>query len=275
MDNRIERIVILGGGTAGWITVSYLAKMLGDTTSVTVLEAPSIPKIGVGEATAMGDEFDYYYHLFDLLPECDRFPFLHYWAYLRLRGETKERFDYSYYWEPSAMKVLCWLGGRPATFYAWHFDANLVDRHGGDLFIDCSGFRGLLINKSMVEPFTPAIAMKTGGTWKITMLGRFGTGYVYSSRFTDQDEATKDFCKLWDLDAETTSFNVQSDPLPRRTKPQGVGQKLREHRVVVMFPRATGVLGNLLYHGRNLPAGQVFPRQVNQPVRQRDRDHVR
>jgi hypothetical protein len=325
MDNRIEKIVILGGGTAGWMTASYLAKMLGDTAEITVLEAPSIPKIGVGEATVpnlqtvffdfleltekdwmpecnasfkmgikfinwctegegqpdarpMGNDFDYYYHLFGLLSQHDRLPLSHYWTYLRLRGETKERFDYSCYWEPSvmqAMKAPCWPDGRPATSYAWHFDADLVadllrrfateqlhvnhiqdemlevvqdsrgfvqalatrsgNRLAGDLFVDCSGFRGLLINKAMaepfidmsdqllcdsavatavphdddngVEPFTSAIAMKAGWTWKIPMLGRFGTGYVYSSKFADQDNATKDFCTLWDLNPETTPLN--------------------------------------------------------------------
>jgi tryptophan 6-halogenase len=50
MDNRIEKIGILGGDTAGWVIASYLAKMPGETTAITVLEAPSIPKIGVGEA---------------------------------------------------------------------------------------------------------------------------------------------------------------------------------------------------------------------------------
>lgn len=325
MDKRIEKIVILGGGTAGWMTASYLAKMLGETTSITVLEAPSIPKIGVGEATVpnlqtvffdflgltekdwmpecnasfkmgikfinwctggegqpdarpMGNDFDYYYHLFGLLSQHNQLPLSHYWTYLRLRGETKERFDYSCYWEPSvmqAMKAPCWPDGQPATSYAWHFDANLVtdflrrfateqlavshiqdemleveqdsrgfvqalvtksgNRHEGDLFVDCSGFRGLLINNAMtepfidmndhllcdsavatsvphdddngVEPFTSAIAMKAGWTWKIPMLGRFGTGYVYSSKFADQEEATKDFCALWDLNTDTTLLN--------------------------------------------------------------------
>ncbi|MGH3886068.1 MAG: tryptophan halogenase family protein [Pseudonocardiaceae bacterium] len=315
----------MGGGTAGWMTASYLAKMLGETTSITVLEAPSIPKIGVGEATipnlqtvffdflglkekdwmpecnasfkmgikfinwctggdgrpdarVVGSDFDYYYHVFGLLAEHDRLPLSHYWAYLRLRGEIKERFDYSCYWEPSVMQVMkapCWPDRRPATSYAWHFDANLVadflrrfateqldvhhiqgemleveqdsrgfvqalitksgHRHEGDLFVDCSGFRGLLINKAMaepfidmndqllcdsavatavphddnngVEPFTSAIAMKAGWTWKIPMLGRFGTGYVYSSKFADQNQATEDFCKLWDLNPETTPLN--------------------------------------------------------------------
>ena len=51
MDHRIKKVVILGGGTAGWMTAAYLGKALGQEVTVTVLEAPSIPRIGVGEAT--------------------------------------------------------------------------------------------------------------------------------------------------------------------------------------------------------------------------------
>src|SRR5262245_8918472 len=51
MDHRIKDVVILGGGTAGWMTAAYLGKALQGTVRITVLEAPSIPKIGVGEAT--------------------------------------------------------------------------------------------------------------------------------------------------------------------------------------------------------------------------------
>src|SRR5262249_45131950 len=106
----------------------------------------------------------------------------------------------------------------------------------GDLFVDCSGFRGLLINQVMgepfvdmsdyllcdsavasaapadgtahgVEPYTSAIAMKAGWTWKIPMLTRFGTGYVFSSKFTSRDQATEDFCRLWGLDPERATLN--------------------------------------------------------------------
>jgi hypothetical protein len=102
------------------------------------------------------------------------------------------------------------------------------DTINGDLFVDCSGFRGLLINQALhepfidmsdhllcdsavatavphddaahgVEPYTSSIAMKSGWTWRIPMLGRFGTGYVYSSRFADRDEATEEFRALWGL----------------------------------------------------------------------------
>jgi tryptophan 6-halogenase len=325
MSGKIDRIVILGGGTAGWMTASYLAKAFGASVDVTVLEAPSIPRIGVGEATIpnlqtvffdflglkekdwmpecnasfkMGIKFinwctpgrgephprptdtgtDHYYHVFGLLPELDRLPLSHYWVHDRHTSTTAETFDRSCYWETSVMdanKAPCWPDGTPATSYAWHFDANLVAdflrrfavgtlgvRHvegemtevvkdgrgliaslrtaageelAGDLFVDCSGFRGLLINKAMeepfldmgdqllcdsavatavpqgddagIEPFTSAIAMSSGWTWKIPMLGRFGTGYVYSSAFADRAEAAEEFCALWGLDPERTPLN--------------------------------------------------------------------
>jgi tryptophan halogenase len=51
MDNLIKKIIIVGGGTAGWMTASYLMKALRNV-QITLIEAPAIPKIGVGEATA-------------------------------------------------------------------------------------------------------------------------------------------------------------------------------------------------------------------------------
>jgi tryptophan halogenase len=321
MDQRIKKIVVLGGGTAGWMSAAYLAKALGDTVTITVLEAPSIPRIGVGEATIpnlqrvffdflglseeewmpecnasfkMAVKFinwrtpgpgepharvlngrpDHFHHPFGILPEHEGLPLSHYWVRNRHRGLTDEPFDYACF---PAIAVMDRLRaprdreGRPVTYYAWHFDAHLVadflrrhatsklgvvhvqdemvsahqDERGfvtslatrsgarldADLFIDCSGFRGLLINqvlaepfidmndhllcnsavayalphddeKEGVEPYTSAIAMKAGWTWKIPMLGRFGTGYVYSDRFATRDEATVDFCRLWGIDPE-------------------------------------------------------------------------
>jgi tryptophan halogenase len=326
-ESKISRVAILGGGTAGWMTAAYLSKALQGTVKITVLEAPSIPRIGVGEATVpnlhrtffqylgipeeewmrecnasykMAVRFinwrtggkgqsaarklhdgraDHFYHPFGLLPDCDQTPLSHYWFKERYEGVTDEPYDYACFREPPLMdakRAPRKLDGTPTTRYAWHFDAHLVadflrrfstekqgvlhiqdemtgaerDERGyitklrlrsgsqleADLFVDCSGFRGLLINQVMeepfidmsdhllcnravatavphddarhgVEPYTSAIAMSSGWTWKIPMLGRFGTGYVYSSDFTSQDEATQEFCDLWGLDPEKTSFN--------------------------------------------------------------------
>ena len=326
MDQRIKSVVILGGGTAGWMTASYLGKVFGETVGITVLEAPAIPRIGVGEATVpnlqrvffdaiglpedtwmrecnasykMGIKFvnwrtggkgepnprpfrsstDHFYHLFGLLPNHERLPLSQYWTDKKLHGETDEPFAYACYREPPIMDAKLapkFIDGERWTNYAWHFDASLVadmlrrfavkqqnvrhvqdemtdvrfDERGfitalctkggqtleGDLFVDCSGFRGLLINQAMrepfldmsdyllndravatavphddaangVEPYTSAIAMTSGWTWKIPMLGRFGSGYVYSSRFATQDEATEEFCGLWNLDPAKTPLN--------------------------------------------------------------------
>jgi tryptophan halogenase len=316
-DNLIKRIVILGGGTAGWMTASYLSKALHGTVHVTLMEAKTIPRIGVGEASVPNLQrafFDYlglpedewmkgcnaafktaikfvnwqapaengvnnhFYHPFGLLPNCDDVPLSHYWLLRRGAGDG-EPYDYACFKEPPVMDAKLsprHLDGRKAVNYAWHFDAHLVadylrnfsvskqgvrhvidelegvtkDADGfltalktkggltieGDFFIDCSGFRSMLINEAMgepfidmsdylmcdsavaaavpnddekngIEPYTSSIAMDAGWTWKIPMLGRFGTGYVYSSRFATVDEAGRDFCKLWNLDPEKTALN--------------------------------------------------------------------
>jgi tryptophan halogenase len=57
-----------------------------------------------------------------------------------------------------------------------------------------------------IEPYTSAIAMGSGWTWRTPMLGRFGTGYVYSSAFTDVNRATTDFCALWGI-SQDREFN--------------------------------------------------------------------
>jgi tryptophan halogenase len=105
----------------------------------------------------------------------------------------------------------------------------------GDLFIDCSGFRGLLIEEALktgyedwshwlpcdralavpsarygaLTPYTRATARAAGWQWRIPLQHRTGNGYVYCSRFVSDDEATATL--LQDLDGEALA-----EPRPLR-----------------------------------------------------------
>jgi hypothetical protein len=100
--------------------------------------------------------------------------------------------------------------------------ATLCTREGpaiaGDLFIDCTGFAGLLITQALKTPFisfaenlfndaaiamptpigatvpseTVSTALKHGWAWKIPLTQRFGNGYVYSTQFCTPDEAERE-----------------------------------------------------------------------------------
>lgn len=108
-------------------------------------------------------------------------------------------------------------------------------RVGGDLFIDCSGFRGLLIEQTLktgyddwshwlpcdramavpcarggeFTPYTRSTARPAGWQWRIPLQHRTGNGYVYSSRHLSDDEAAATL--LANLDGEALA-----DPRPLR-----------------------------------------------------------
>ncbi|MCT9008500.1 tryptophan halogenase family protein [Streptomyces rhizosphaerihabitans] len=304
----IDSVVIVGGGTAGWMTASYLKAAFGDRLGVTLVESEQVSRIGVGEATfsTVRHFFDYlgldesewlpqcaggyklgirfenwrapghhFYHPFERLRSVDGFSLADWW--LRI-GDHSRPFDRQCF----ITSALCEAKSSPrlmdgsmfsteldgslgrstleeqrAQFpYAYHFDADLVakflakystDRgvrhvtddvvevgqdergwlshvttkeHGrieGDLFVDCTGFRGLLINKTLDEtfesfqdvlpnnravalrvpreeatemnPYTTATAMEAGWIWTIPLFRRNGNGYVYSDEYITPDEA--------------------------------------------------------------------------------------
>ncbi|WP_248958354.1 tryptophan halogenase family protein [Sphaerisporangium perillae] len=326
----LKKVVIVGGGTAGWMTASYLRSAFGDRISVTVVESKRIATIGVGEATfstvrhffeylglreedwmpkcnatyKLGIRFEnwrgkghYFYHPFERLRVVDGFPLTDWW----LHKKPSDRFDRDVF----LMAAICdaersprYLDGRlfeqeyvegrePGTSrttlldqgtqfpYAYHFDASLLAEflagyakergaaqvfddvvdvgrdergwithvqtaeHGeiaGDLFIDCTGFRGLLINKTMEEPFisfqdmlpndsavalrvpvdmekrglrpcTTATAQDAGWIWTIPLFGRVGTGYVYAGDYCSPEEAERTLREFVGPEAEEAEAN--------------------------------------------------------------------
>jgi tryptophan halogenase len=295
--DRIRSIAVLGGGTAGWIAASVLARALAGTdTSVTVIESPEIGRIGVGEATIPAildllrflqiDEADFvhhvgatyklgikffdwrrlghtYWHPFGAFgTPIARRPFYHAWLKACADGLEPRFNDFS----------LCAAMGDELKFrppdartpgpaagirYALHFDAHRVARYlrayaerqgvtrlertvsgatrrddgfideivfddgsrlGADLYLDCSGFRGVLIEQTLqtgyipwgqwlpcdravaVEsamasprtPYTGAFARPAGWRWRIPLQERAGNGYVYSSQGISDEAAFED-----------------------------------------------------------------------------------
>lgn len=104
-------------------------------------------------------------------------------------------------------------------------------RHGrlqADLYIDCSGFAGLLVEGALKEPwqswsqqlfcdralalpieydpglapYTLSTALSAGWVWRIPLSHRVGTGYVYASSFISDDAARREFARHLGLDAE-------------------------------------------------------------------------
>ena len=294
-DQAIRRIVIVGGGTAGWMSAAPLALRLGKSCQVTLIESPEIGTVGVGEATLptiryynlalgldgadfvrrtqatfkLGIEFkdwgqvgNRFFHGFgDFGPPIDNRPPHLYW--LRLAREKHDMPSYEEWSVATAMarshRFMPPYGDTPsvtnAFSYAFHFDAGLyaaylreyamrrgvervegmiteIEQHPetgfltavklrdgrrveGDLFIDCSGFRGLLIEGvyragyedwsamlpcnsaqavpcARVEPLAPytrSTATGAGWTWRIPLQHRTGNGHVYCNSFMSDEEA--------------------------------------------------------------------------------------
>ncbi|TMM46247.1 tryptophan halogenase family protein [Qipengyuania marisflavi] len=293
----IERIVIVGGGTAGWMAAAALSKVTeGQKVSVTLVESEMIGTVGVGEATIppfvefnnllgvsepemmaaaqgtfkLGIQFenwgnvgDSYIHPFGAYGyHIGGIAFHQIWRRLRESGDPRPLQVFN-------LETMAAYFGKfsrtddyqredlPPINYAYHLDATryaaflrqfaekngVIRREGrvadvqldgetgfvtklemddgktiaGDLFIDCSGFRGLLIEQALKTgyedwrhylpcdravalpcgrddgspppPFTRATAHRAGWQWQVPLQHRNGNGHVYCSEFMDDDEA--------------------------------------------------------------------------------------
>ncbi|MDR7116172.1 tryptophan 7-halogenase [Caulobacter sp. BE254] len=297
-DQRLRKIVIVGGGTAGWMTAAALGRFLKDGhTEVTLVESEEIGTIGVGESTIpqinifnrmLGlDENEFvrrtmatfklaidfvdwkqighrYYHPFGPYGlDMEGVSFHAYWLRLQAMGQAADLTEYSLQALASAQSKFMRANGQRNSplgtlSHAYHIDAALYarmlrdyaearavrrqegrivqvhqraedgfveavtlesgQRVEGDLFIDCSGFRGLLIEQTLKtgfedwshwllndravavpcelggsrQPVTRATARPAGWQWRIPLQHRLGNGYAFSSQHISEDEATAD-----------------------------------------------------------------------------------
>jgi tryptophan 7-halogenase len=294
-DRRIRSLVIVGGGTAGWMAAAALSKSLaGMGVQLRLIESAQIDPIGVGEATVppimdfirqLGiDEGDlvrgikatyklgigfrdwtrpghFYFHPFGPVgPGIGSIPFQAYWLKMLLEGRAQRLEEYSIQAAAALRGRFALPAHAPNTplnkiTYALHFDAGRFARYlrayaeargvlrteghvrhaavrgsdgfidaltletgesvSADLFIDCSGFRGLLIegalhtgyedwtrwlpcDRAMLvhsersappNPYTLVTARDAGWQWQIPLQHRDGNGYIYSGAFSADDAA--------------------------------------------------------------------------------------
>lgn len=288
-QGRVRKVVIAGGGTAGWLAGAALAHQFRDLLDITLIESEQIGTVGVGESTvppirnfhrflqideqeflrAVAGSFklsisfenwrrhgERYFHPFGITGQSTLVcAFHHFWLDSVRRGMASELGDFCLETLASRQDRFD-LPQQPQVNYAYHLDAGLYARflrqraesHGlkrvegkirevrqhpdsgyvqalvleddqvieGDLFIDCTGFRGLLIEQTLKTgyddwhqwlpadravavqteslgapvPYTRAIAHEAGWRWHIPLQHRVGCGWVYSSRHMSDDEAT-------------------------------------------------------------------------------------
>lgn len=319
----VQQIIIVGGGTAGWMTAAALAKFLHPHQyQITLVESDAIGTVGVGEATVphiryfnevlgidenefmkktnatykLGIEFsnwgkldDAYIHPFGLYGQSRKdISFHHYWLKSQQAGDTSSISDYSVgiaaaYAEKFAYPASDQHSLFSKYSYAFHIDASLYAQFlcayssargvkrcegkitaisqdpdsgtinsvqldsgevvAGDLFIDCSGFRGLLINETLKTefedwshwlpcdraiavpsaktseplPYTKAIARNAGWQWRIPLQNRTGNGQVYCSQYISDDEVASSL--LGSLDGEAlANLNYLRFKTGRRVK---------------------------------------------------------
>lgn len=294
-DKKIKRVLIVGGGTAGWISAASLSHLYNHADlNIRLVESQEIATVGVGEATVphiryfnarlglderefmkstqatfkLGNEFRNwgreglrYAHPFGAFGESVAgVGFHHHWVRAHKKGLASEIGDYALSVQMMNKARFALPDKDPqsvlSTFsYAYQFDAYLyaaylrkyseargvvrtegkvtgVEQHPetgditaiqlasgerieADLFIDCTGFHGLLIEQTLKTgyedwshwlpndrawavnceireghlPLTRNTAHKVGWQWRIPLQHRLGNGYVHSSAFIDEQDA--------------------------------------------------------------------------------------
>jgi len=319
----MRKLVIVGGGSAGWITASYLNGALNaqgneKNIDITLVESPDVPRITVGEATIPNivrtlqiigiDETEFmksaeatfkqsirfvdwekkdgssYHHPFNIIRtepiddwsskwlnslrdipyvetvsdqaricEMDFAP--------KMLGEWRFGPPFKYAYHMNALKFADYLCEFSTNRGVQHILANVeevnVSEKGliksvsldneqtieGDVFVDCTGFKSLLLGQALkvpfnsfsqwllcdqaivaqfpyekyypgkVRPYTTATALSAGWVWDIPMQTRRSVGYVHSSQYIDSDKAVEELFEyqgadLNEVDVRTVKFQV-------------------------------------------------------------------
>lgn len=302
-EKKVKKVVIVGGGTAGWMAAASISKLIGRNIEVTLVESDDIPTVGVGEATIpplltihqllnieehkflaevsgtfkLGISFegwrdigkDYIHSFGETGRDCWAAGFQHFWLKAKSLGSDVDYGDYCLELIAAKQNKFAHLPNGGLN-YAYHMDAGLyakllkriadefgakriegkivsvqTDRYSGfidsitlesgrviegDLFIDCSGFGGLLIEKALHTgyedwshwlpcdravavqtksigdpvPYTRSIARPFGWQWRIPLQSRVGNGLVYCSKYLSDDEAVKQLLDNVDGEVITT-----------------------------------------------------------------------
>jgi tryptophan halogenase len=317
-----KRLLIVGGGSAGWMAAAYLDAALNRggrrVVDVTLVESPDVPRIGVGEATVPSinhilaviglEEREFLRRVDGSLKQAIRYD-----NWLLNRGETYYHPFNRYRESPvdrttrrwlksdrsipfaatvSAQPALCQANLAPAMLAAWDFgpplsyayhmnalkfadylcevatargvthyldhvtevemhengDIRAINTRDGlrleaDLYIDCTGFAALLIEKKLgvgwvdcsqwllnnraitmavpcdtyypgyIRPYTTATALSSGWVWQIPLQDKRSLGYVHSSAYIDEDAARDELrafegAHAAELDTRTIRFKV-------------------------------------------------------------------
>ena len=286
----VKRVVVAGGGSAGWMAAAALSRQLGPLLDIVLVESDEIGTVGVGESTVptartfnallnldeaefmaatqatfklgisfenWGEIGDRYIHSFGQIGKSTWLGhFHHFWLQAKAQGFGGDLGDYCLELKAAEQHRFHTDDNSPLN-YAYHIDATLYGRYlrgkcedkgvrrvegkivdvrqrsddgfiealvlesgeviEGDLFIDCTGFRGLLINGALgvgfedwgrwlpndrawavqtstdVEPgpYTRAIAHKAGWLWGIPLQRRVGNGLVFSSQFMSDEDGLR------------------------------------------------------------------------------------
>lgn len=289
-EKPIRKVVIAGGGTAGWVAAAALSHQFHGIVDVTLVESDEIATVGVGESTVppirtfnrllqideqefmrataatfkLGIQFqnwrkqgETYIHPFGMTGQstwaCE---FHHFWLHSLARGMQSQFGAYCLEHQAAEQERFA-LATNTNVNYAYHLDAGIYarflrkfsERFGakrvegkikrvrqhpesgyvdalelesgtvveGDLFIDCTGFRGLLIEQALqtgyedwnqwllcdtavalqtkavtpAHPYTRAAAHEAGWRWRIPLQHRVGDGFVFCSRYLTNEKATE------------------------------------------------------------------------------------